>query len=121
MSVRAPTRTSAAEKISALKPMFASSPIEMFPFLMIVLLLFLAFENLLSNKFYKSAPKPNAPAAVRIRAASSCDAPLMKAVLHDLAKASVKVIGPKLSASKFWNRRPSTLTSPAGAEAGSPP
>jgi Aerotolerance regulator N-terminal len=36
-----------------------SSPVELFPFLMIVLLLFLAFENLLANRFYKE-PKPNA-------------------------------------------------------------
>jgi hypothetical protein len=35
-----------------------SAPIELFPFLMILLLLFLAFENLLSNKFYRQpAPK----------------------------------------------------------------
>ena len=33
----------------------ASAPIELFPFLMILLLLFLAFENLLSNKFYRQA------------------------------------------------------------------
>jgi hypothetical protein len=39
-----------------------SAPIELFPFLMILLLLFLAFENLLSNKFYKQ-PKPPASAA----------------------------------------------------------
>ena len=32
-----------------------TAPIELFPFLMILLLLFLAFENLLSNKFYKQA------------------------------------------------------------------
>jgi hypothetical protein len=30
-----------------------SAPVELFPFLMILLLLFLAFENLLSNKFYR--------------------------------------------------------------------
>jgi len=34
------------------------SPIELFPFLMILLLLFMAFENLLSNKFYKQQPPP---------------------------------------------------------------
>jgi hypothetical protein len=33
-------------------------PIELFPFLMILLLLFLAFENLLSNKFYKQPKQP---------------------------------------------------------------
>ena len=32
-----------------------SAPMELFPFLMILLLFFLAFENLLSNKFYKQA------------------------------------------------------------------
>ncbi len=32
-----------------------SAPVELFPFLMILLLLFLAFENLLSNKFYRQA------------------------------------------------------------------
>jgi len=32
------------------------APIELFPFLMILLLLFMAFENLLSNKFYKQQP-----------------------------------------------------------------
>jgi hypothetical protein len=37
-----------------------TTPIELFPFLMILLLLFMAFENLLSNKFYKQ-PKPAAP------------------------------------------------------------
>ena len=35
-----------------------STPIELFPFLMILLLLFLAFENLLSNKFYKQKKEP---------------------------------------------------------------
>lgn len=35
-------------------------PIELFPFLMILLLLFLAFENLLSNKFYKQPKQPAA-------------------------------------------------------------
>jgi hypothetical protein len=37
-----------------------STPIELFPFLMILLLLFLAFENLLSNKFYKQPKQPPA-------------------------------------------------------------
>ncbi|MCE9533547.1 MAG: hypothetical protein K8T89_20850, partial [Planctomycetes bacterium] len=35
-----------------------SAPIDLFPFLMILLLLFLAFENLLSNKFYKQVKVP---------------------------------------------------------------
>jgi hypothetical protein len=39
-----------------------STPIELFPFLMVGLLLFLAFENLLANKFYKQ-PKPKDGAA----------------------------------------------------------
>src|SRR5262249_7538702 len=39
-----------------------SPPIDLFPFLMILLLLVLAFENLLSNKFYRQ-PKPNADAS----------------------------------------------------------
>ncbi len=33
-------------------------PLELFPYLMILLLLALAFENLLSNKFYKREPVP---------------------------------------------------------------
>lgn len=36
------------------------APVELFPFLMILLLLFLAFENLMSNKFYKQAKQPDA-------------------------------------------------------------
>jgi hypothetical protein len=33
-------------------------PLELFPYLMILLLLALAFENLLSNQFYKREPVP---------------------------------------------------------------
>jgi hypothetical protein len=37
-----------------------SQPVELFPLLMIVLLLVLAVENLLANKFYKREPEPTA-------------------------------------------------------------
>jgi hypothetical protein len=50
----------AADKERKLRDILSGNfgaPIELFPFLMILLLLFLAFENLLSNKFYKQ-PKP---------------------------------------------------------------
>jgi hypothetical protein len=56
-----PKSVAAADKSLKLRDILSgkfSSPVELFPFLMIVLLLFLAFENLLANRFYKQ-PKPN--------------------------------------------------------------
>lgn len=57
-----PNSVAAADKSLKLRDILSgkfASPVELFPFLMIVLLLFLAFENLLANCFYKQ-PKPNA-------------------------------------------------------------
>jgi hypothetical protein len=57
-----PKSVAAADKSLKLRDILSgkfASPVELFPFLMIVLLLFLAFENLLANRFYKQ-PKPNA-------------------------------------------------------------
>lgn len=51
----------AADKESNLRDILTGkfgAPVELFPFLMIALLMFLAFENLLSNKFYRRAPPP---------------------------------------------------------------
>jgi hypothetical protein len=56
-----PDSVTAADKERKLRDILSgkfSTPIELFPFLMILLLLFLAFENLLSNKFYKQVKPP---------------------------------------------------------------
>jgi hypothetical protein len=51
-----PKSVAAADKSLKLRDILSgkfASPVELFPFLMIVLLLFLAFENLLANRFYR--------------------------------------------------------------------
>jgi len=55
-----PKSVAAADKERKLRDILRgkfSAPIELFPFLMILLLLFLALENLLSNKFYRQVKK----------------------------------------------------------------
>ena len=57
-----PKSVAAADKSLKLRDILKgtfTAPVEMFPFLMILLLLVLAFENLLANRFYKQ-PKGNA-------------------------------------------------------------
>ena len=59
-----PDSVTSADKERKLKDILSgkfSSPVELFPFLMIFLLLFMAVENLLANRFYKQPKAPLPP------------------------------------------------------------